>query len=39
VAAGYTKDYVEHRFPLVLGKDFAGEVDLWISRASWLPCF
>jgi NADPH:quinone reductase len=27
VAAGYTKDYMEHRFPLVLGKDFAGEVD------------
>ena len=27
VAAGYTKGYMEHRFPLVLGKDFAGEVD------------
>src|SRR5215203_5927641 len=27
VAAGYTKDYMEHRFPLVLGKDFSGEVD------------
>jgi NADPH:quinone reductase-like Zn-dependent oxidoreductase len=27
VAAGLTKDYMEHRFPLVLGKDFAGEVD------------
>lgn len=27
VAAGATKDYMEHRFPLVLGKDFAGEVD------------
>ncbi|HET9302118.1 MAG TPA: alcohol dehydrogenase catalytic domain-containing protein, partial [Propionibacteriaceae bacterium] len=27
VAAGYTEDYMEHRFPLVLGKDFAGEVD------------
>jgi len=27
VAAGRTKDYMEHRFPLVLGKDFAGEVD------------
>ena len=27
VAAGHTKDYMEHRFPLVLGKDFAGEVD------------
>jgi NADPH:quinone reductase-like Zn-dependent oxidoreductase len=27
VAAGYTKDYMEHRSPLVLGKDFAGEVD------------
>jgi NADPH:quinone reductase-like Zn-dependent oxidoreductase len=27
VAAGYTKDFMEHRFPLVLGKDFAGEVD------------
>ena len=27
VAAGYTRDFMEHRFPLVLGKDFAGEVD------------
>jgi NADPH2:quinone reductase len=27
VAAGATKDYMEHRFPLVLGKDFAGAVD------------
>ena len=27
VAAGATRDYMEHRFPLVLGKDFAGEVD------------
>ena len=27
VAAGYMKDFVEHRFPLVLGKDFAGTVD------------
>ena len=27
VAAGYTRDYMEHRFPLVLGKDFAGEID------------
>jgi len=27
VAAGKTKDYMEHRFPLTLGKDFAGEVD------------
>jgi NADPH2:quinone reductase len=27
VAAGHTKDYMEHRFPLILGKDFAGEVD------------
>jgi len=27
VAAGYTRDYMEHRFPLVLGKDFSGEVD------------
>ncbi len=27
VAAGLTKDYMEHRFPVVLGKDFAGEVD------------
>ena len=27
VAAGYTKDFMEHRFPLVLGKDFAGGVD------------
>jgi NADPH:quinone reductase len=26
VAACHTKDYMEHRFPLVLGKDFAGEV-------------
>jgi NADPH:quinone reductase-like Zn-dependent oxidoreductase len=27
VAAGLTKDYMEHRFPLVLGKDFAGDVE------------
>jgi NADPH:quinone reductase-like Zn-dependent oxidoreductase len=27
VAAGLTKDYMEHRFPLVLGKDYAGEVS------------
>jgi NADPH:quinone reductase-like Zn-dependent oxidoreductase len=27
VASGLTKDYMEHRFPLVLGKDFAGEVS------------
>ena len=27
VAAGYSKDAMEHRFPVVLGKDFAGEVD------------
>jgi len=26
VAAGLTRDYMEHRYPLVLGKDFAGEV-------------
>ena len=32
VAAGLTKDYMEHRFPVVLGKDFAGEVDLWIVQ-------
>jgi NADPH:quinone reductase len=27
VAAGRTKAYMEHRYPLVLGKDFAGTVD------------
>jgi NADPH2:quinone reductase len=27
VAAGMTKQYMEHRYPLVLGRDFAGEVD------------
>jgi len=27
VAGGYTKGLMEHRYPLVLGKDFAGEVD------------
>jgi NADPH:quinone reductase-like Zn-dependent oxidoreductase len=27
VAAGHTKAYLEHRYPLVLGKDFAGTVD------------
>jgi NADPH:quinone reductase-like Zn-dependent oxidoreductase len=27
VAAGLTKEWMEHRFPLVIGKDFAGEVD------------
>jgi NADPH:quinone reductase-like Zn-dependent oxidoreductase len=27
VAAGQAKAFMEHRFPLVLGKDFAGEVD------------
>jgi NADPH:quinone reductase len=27
VAAGHTKTYMEHRYPLVLGKDFAGTVD------------
>ena len=27
VAAGYLKDMTEHRFPVVLGKDFAGTVD------------
>lgn len=26
VAAGYVRDMMEHRFPLVLGKDFAGTV-------------
>lgn len=27
VAGGYTKGIMEHRYPLVLGKDFAGQVD------------
>jgi NADPH:quinone reductase len=27
VAAGHTKAHMEHRYPLVLGKDFAGTVD------------
>jgi NADPH:quinone reductase len=27
VAGGYLKDMMEHRFPVVLGKDFAGTVD------------
>jgi NADPH2:quinone reductase len=27
VALGYVKDVMEHRFPVVLGKDFAGTVD------------
>jgi NADPH:quinone reductase-like Zn-dependent oxidoreductase len=27
VAAGYTRDWMEHRFPVVLGRDFAGTVD------------
>lgn len=27
VANGYLKDMMEHRFPVVLGKDFAGTVD------------
>lgn len=27
VAAGYLRDRMEHRFPVVLGKDFAGVVD------------
>ncbi|MEP6665661.1 MAG: NADP-dependent oxidoreductase [Nocardioidaceae bacterium] len=27
VANGYLKDVMEHRFPVVLGKDFAGTVD------------
>ena len=27
VAAGYVKGMMEHRFPVVLGKDFAGEID------------
>src|SRR5215211_5130871 len=27
VANGYLKDMMEHRFPVVLGKDFAGVVD------------
>lgn len=26
-AAGYLKDYFEHRFPVVVGKDFAGVVE------------
>jgi NADPH:quinone reductase-like Zn-dependent oxidoreductase len=28
VAGGYLKDAMEHRFPVVLGRDFAGTVDL-----------
>jgi NADPH:quinone reductase-like Zn-dependent oxidoreductase len=27
VANGYVKDFMEHRFPVVLGKDFAGTVE------------
>ena len=27
VAAGYARDWMEHRFPVVLGRDFAGLVD------------
>jgi NADPH:quinone reductase-like Zn-dependent oxidoreductase len=27
VAAGIAKDYMEHRFPVVLGKDFAGTIE------------
>jgi NADPH2:quinone reductase len=27
VASGYLKGMMEHRFPVVLGKDFAGDVD------------
>jgi NADPH:quinone reductase-like Zn-dependent oxidoreductase len=27
VASGYLKDMMEHRFPVVLGKDFAGTID------------
>jgi NADPH:quinone reductase-like Zn-dependent oxidoreductase len=27
VAAGWVKDMIEHRFPVVLGKDFAGTVE------------
>jgi NADPH2:quinone reductase len=27
VMSGYTKAFMDHRFPLVIGKDFAGEVD------------
>jgi NADPH:quinone reductase-like Zn-dependent oxidoreductase len=27
VALGRVKDYMEHRFPVVLGKDFAGTVE------------
>ena len=27
VAAGHTKAYMQHRYPLALGKDFAGTVD------------
>ncbi|KPC77475.1 hypothetical protein ADL26_02655, partial [Thermoactinomyces vulgaris] len=26
-AAGYTQAFMEHRFPLVLGQDFAGTVE------------
>lgn len=28
IASGFLKDVLEHRFPVVLGKDFAGTVDL-----------
>ena len=34
VAAGYTKSIMEHRYPLVLGKDFAGIVDAVGPEAS-----
>ena len=27
VASGMVKDFLEHRFPVVLGKDFAGIVE------------
>jgi len=34
VAAGHTKAFMEHRYPLVLGKDFAGIVDAVGPEAS-----
>ncbi len=34
VAAGHTKSFMEHRYPLVLGKDFAGTVDAVGPEAS-----
>jgi NADPH:quinone reductase-like Zn-dependent oxidoreductase len=33
VAAGYAKEWMEHRFPVVLGRDFAGTVDALGSGA------